>query len=342
MAFLNSIEYWERVRDPASPQEAFRPDGASATRTLDCDWNNREEFAWALLGYAEVKNIDTSSAYLSRHIPDWHPDFTIAGFGSGDPYMYATQIRGIEGIAWRAPYKSPDDVALYELARCTVQYESLQYDVLSDADMIARGYVDSRGNPDESTLKRYVIKKSMPAVEYLSLPQGYLKYVQGPNDTKGQPVIGAGVGKIVPKADVVIQWIGVPETAIPYKAYNSDPSNPETVWAIDNTLGKINSKVFNKYPVGTLLLVAADPMPRRDPFGQRVFDIEYRMSYFPFGHNNIYYKADNGAVPATDPPIYAYNEVSTDGKTHLPTVDGTHIYDAADFSKLFKIPGSLA
>jgi hypothetical protein len=201
--------------------------------------------------------------------------------------------------------------------------------------MIQGGYVDSSGNPDESSLTRYVTVISKPKGQYLGLGgpgAGNMLYASGP--FAGKP-LQAAPGVILPTWDLQITWHQVPMHCVPSVYVNPNLQATSTQGAADITPGKVNSVAFAGYPAGTLLCLPPEFTPKSDPFGYRVYDVVYYFEFVPTFHNY---------VPIINNTLQ-FVEISTDGTAYGPVNNsppldstGKHIYDVADFRLLLRSP----
>lgn len=210
-----------------------------------------------ILGYPLVLSAG-GGTYLSRVTPMTALPFLQAL--TGRPYLFATSL---EGTGWGQPTDANGNPSgavkdpltqwpVYKQAKATVHFETLTYDVLTDAQMVALGFADVNGNPDESTLARYVTVRVMPGMEYLTLPQGGFQFV----NTGNKPVPGTA-GKLTPNYDLSLTWELVPRSCVGTALLNPQLENPP----IDLALGAVNLAPFpNQSVAGTpQQLLSAEP-----------------------------------------------------------------------------------
>jgi hypothetical protein len=374
------VEILERnpVTGPISLREVCEDDRGQIVREYMTAWDTRDQAKKWLLGYPYV-SPKNGTRYIQRFLPDYIPWLLTDnnGFEQPNPYLWCTSLPSVEpdGVP-------PSDNATtgnwgecrYTNAFITALYTTPTYELLTDAQMVQLGYVDGSGNPDESTLKRYVTILPNPQQKYQSLPTGSF-YIAA--NSGGTPVIGAaGVypgspGRVELEADLSITWHRVPKYAIPFKMVN--PFCASTVSggaiyipAVDDCLGAVNHASFAGMKKGTLLFSAAVFKPIRSPIGMRLWDVEYRFKYFAarsankltaagvtdyqYGHNLVLYY---GSGTNTNPQTYAdpagYYEIVKGQSTGTPTsnyllADGTPTYDYKnlfnyrDFTNLFRVP----
>ncbi len=291
-------------------------------------WEFQQLAVMDFLGWSAVRYGLQGSRYVSRIVPHFYPlidsrllvpDANIASTASIHP-LFATRVESLEPIGHNGAntkvsflseidedgFLVPTDTANYTNARMTLRYETLPYEARSDDWMKNPRYpngqlygglnqfVDARGNPDESTLQRYVTKKVDPQGRAIHLPEGFMRYVGGAFPGH---VVPFGVPKIERSFDVTLTWEQVPESAIPFQVLNPDSQVPGP-HAIDTMIGKVNRYHFPYrhdssgipiapwpntpyFPAGTLLLQSAVVTPLRNAFGLRVFRVEYHFSYLP-------------------------------------------------------------
>jgi hypothetical protein len=310
---FRGITYTEHI--PGSPQEVLENDRAQVTRVYDCAWADRQTFADKLLGYPSVKTAtDNTTKYISRVIPDAHPDFLNA---SGQPWLFATRVTRIEGIGFRG--KNANVVPVYDTARLTVLYESLTYEVLSDQDLQSQGNTNF---PDEATLRRYVTKYPKAYTEFVTLRPGTLQWV----DTTPAPM-NVGFPFIVGAMMIDYVWHLVPKQNAP-------------IAAIKAALGTVNKTTFDldyNFKPETLLLMSHELKPVRSALGDRLYDIVYHCKYFEppqsgfnTGHNFGLRRVGNTEV--------RWNRASFDGTSDEETIFGrpNKPYQLTDFSLLFR------
>lgn len=237
------VKYTEMVKD-GSPSFTVENDGTKLTRKLLVRWDDLSDARVAFLGRPRVVMGEGGIPYLSRQTPDPSKLF----FNSdSNKYLFATGFSGLghgnPGDAASAGVKNQSqDSPRYRYAQLDVLYESLTYDIYTDEEMVIAGLTDEFGNPDESTISRYVSAEVAPGVEYLTLPIGGFVYV-GPMDTASPSkpaVVLGGPGKLVPNYDFTIHWELVPLQCVGSKIYNLALSAP----AIDLCIGRVNSLPF--------------------------------------------------------------------------------------------------
>lgn len=348
----HSIKLLELVKDPVSPEEEYRTDGTQAVRTYLCEWEERQMAARALIGFPRIKGTG-SGRWLYRKVPHHCEDFLNE---SGQPYLYATQIPKCVGygVPTQGPMISNQDAAIHRYAKLTVLYETLTYDILEDSEVTTR---DGNGNPFEAGIERYVTPQVGPQAQYLTLPQGAFNFVG-----LGTPVLGQP-GLIVPNYDFSLTWHQIPQAAVATRLFNRTLETPD----IDLCLGKVNKVAFCGCRPGTLLLVAAALKRQRSAFGDRIFDIEYRLKFFnpgddqndddtPAGHNHVY----ASKISTGDVTLVGYYEVATTGKAadtpdppygtniilsgsgaaeeNTAGNDNVNLFNWYDFNLLFRVP----
>ncbi len=254
------------------------------------------------------------------------------GIAAGDATIAGTPVQAPQNAFTSAGFYLGYDmkVPLYQIARFTVGYSTLPFDVAEDNDpLVVGGASDGApGFPDESRLNRYVIKIPHPNADYLTLGQGIMKFASG---TATGEVVPFAVGKINVSFDLAYTWSWIPQAAVASLSVNSTLAANTNF--IDLALGKVNSYTLGGYSPGQLLLLAAVFYPLRHPTQGRIFNIEYRFKYFPPGHHKLYYQSSSG--------VNGFVEVSSDGSTHAigpSTTDGKHIYDVYDLRSLFFPP----
>lgn len=323
-----STQYTEVTNDPKGPIEEFRQNGSTSVRTYLVRWEDRYPALADFLGYATVLTASDGYKCVSRITPHYHTEFLPANFR----VMYATQCMRCEpvGMPTSGGLKSSANFIRAKWAKITLQYESLPFDVLEDQQVVGLDVIRTIAGPDEAQLARYVTKSFKPSAETLMLPQQSFKFVSG-----STPVVPGAPPKLVPAVDISLTWHWVPQICVGLKLINPDLSHA----SIDDCLGTVNqSEIWGCKP-GTLLLVGVDVRPIISPFGERIYDIEYRFKYLnlkdtngePVGHNFLY--AQKSIInPA------GYYEVSVDGATNVMLQDDDkNIYNWREFRSLFRV-----
>lgn len=334
MAFVfGGVTFTEHAESMGvSPTASYGWNDSTVTRVYDVPWINWPAAVTALLGYPEH-----SALYVIRHVPHTYPLTNITDFRR---FLYATKVTSVVGLTPTGnttanAYQGDggQTVGTFNTARLTVQYTTLPFDILSDAEMAAGASYSGttgtgfqlNGHAIEYGWKRYITKLVRPTGQFITLPQtvnGSISYKWV--DTTS--TLEQGVSKLINPAYLQVTWHQVPEQSVPSKLINDGSGGYIEVY-----LGKVNSLIFNNMPIGTLLYTAAELKPYRDPNGQRIFDITYTFKYFrpsTKGHQALF-----------KPTSAAWIEVTTDGATNLVTqTAGKSIYDWADFRDLFQ-PG---
>ncbi len=275
-----------------------------------------------ILGAPSIGEDLASHHWIKRKTPHGMSRFTRPSDDA--KFLYATKVN-LKGLGVRAYSTTLDGLKWpeYKQYRLETQYETLPYEILTDAEMVAKGYTDANGNPDEASWKRYISKIATPAGQFFTIATGSYSYVGGGG------LVTAGLSKILSFCNLQITHHQVPERAVPSIFVNPALT---TRSYIESTIGCVNSVVFNGYAVGTLLLLGVQMMPYRSPLGDRVYDVKHMMKYFEpttaKGHNYVY-----------RPSSAAYIEVTSTGATNVVAqTDGISIYNWAPFAPLFRVP----
>lgn len=338
----NYVE-WVDHANPGPGVEAFALDRNMAKRVAIVDWDSRQQFVRDVLGYAQKVNGGGGAGFISRSSPHAHPDWVDP---NGQPFLFAVSCDPIvgKGVPDDRNMKgagrtggADSDIARYNKAFVTVNYEAPPWDVLGDNAMRAAGLVDANGNADESTLTRYVIKEEDPTGQMITMPKGSMRFTN--QATAGavlqeSQLLMLAPPKLIPYWNVKITHVLLPASVVGTKLVGGG-TNYET------TLGKVNDADFpasgpyaGAFPQGKLLYVAAKITPHRSPLGLRVYNVQHFFQYaIAARHNQVPY-IDNTGPPGK----LGWIELSTDGTSYADTIanNGKHIYDAADFTKLFK------
>lgn len=352
MAQWRNTIYTERMG--GSPHESFGMGDSHATRIYDTDYLSRGQFMQDFYGFTTIMPTGLSSPFgqtLSRTTPHTHFWNELAiGSANSPSDMYAVGQVECQGIAVGdatndlTPPQEVQDVftsagsylgnemlvPLYKLARFTVGYSTLPFDIAEDNDpLVIGGATDGApGFPSEDRLNRYVTKIPHPNADYITLGQGVMKFASGP---ASGAVVPFSIGKIQVNFDLSYTWNWIPEVAVASLSVN--PTLASNTNFIDLALGTVNSVQLGGYSPGTLLLLAVVFYPMRHPTQGRIYNIEYRFKYFGPGHHKVFYQSSSG--------VNGYVEISSDGSAHAigpSTPTGKHIYDVYDHRSLFFPP----
>lgn len=309
----------------------WKTDGSQAQMTIDVYWSDRAQAIQEILGYPY-----RNGGSLARQLPMRHPDWV---------WLYAINVTSLRGIDWRGkvadegnnPLTQAGSYSEYGLARITINFGTLPYDVFAD------------GETDE--WDRFVIKTSKPASEMVSMDRGAYAFIDGPPGTKGATFKGQ-MNRRVSRSTVVWQWINVPTDLI----FNADLSATN----IEAGLGRINDDFFAGSMKGTMLLDSVEFVPVMASVDPRVLGMapgqtprmwnvmfyfkvikppydpssEFFDSYEQYGYGH------NLAPDITHPEGYWYPIVSAPTATVLPNPPsityGPPPYLQYSFPKLFE------
>lgn len=270
-----------------------------------------------------------STTVIERKLPAWSATF---------PFMRATGITSVEALAPTGMGESQE--AKYKLYRVTVQFETLPYDVLSDAQANTGS---GAGYPPES--RRYVIWNRQPASEFIRTPYNVYKYPLGTGSRNaGQRLPGQnGQAILLTKYRVTATWVQVPEDWI-----SNDQG--QTFSNLDAAVGTVNQGEFLGYPGGTMLLESYEPTPRVQPilaatlgstdpnFIPRVYDVSIKWLYFDpqpfFKPGGVEDNAPRGHNLAFDPTTGEWQRVLLYNTNN--DVSGNWLYRDSDHDKIFK------
>lgn len=343
--------------------------------------------AQALLGYGQVRTSPGGNRYINRNPPEaFYGILTaaqpapitidlsqtisaVSAFAptlfqsdqpsNGAPYLYCTsmRVRGMAPISQVGPPSptgpSSTSIANWKQARLNLEYRSLPYNILTDAEMIARGYtmrapqvepyqtraaalatntIDATC-PDESWLSRYVIRRPVPAAQYLSMRGGMFSWVPS------HAAVKQGTGRMIVHINLMFTWVNVPIDGIPCGAIN--PAIALGAGAVENALGRVNQWPFAGAGAGTLLFMAVEFKSLRNRFGIRTFDVTYAFKWMGPGTETITSAALTriGHNHAIRPETNLWTQISTDGTDNTVLMANSKSpYDWRDFRPLFRPP----
>lgn len=294
-ARFRGMAFTEIVNNPRSPMVSRANDRSKATRHILVSWSNVEAFAAEALGYSKLDVTSDGYQFISRVTPWVFP--TVNKSARVRDSMYCDQF-DYEGYGLPTSSNAnvqydvvsqdnysfePQYIARYEKAKCQVSFGTPTYEILSDTQLYT---LDN--TMDESKWRRFVTKIVRPQGEFLSIAgtnNGYYASKLYTQSTSPFP-ISTTINKVLAACNYSVTWHQVPADAVPMQEYNpstetkAGASNVNLNWAIDNCLGRVNDREFNGIHQWTLLLLAAEIKPLRDPYGNRVYDITYMFKSF--------------------------------------------------------------
>jgi hypothetical protein len=330
------VNYREQGTPNDSPSnEAFSRTEGSAVRQFYTPWKTRWSFVQNMLGYSFVANSGTAK-WISRVVPMSYVDFSsghdptdgVNTQNAGD-YLWADSIMGMKPFF---PYGVPNaltKVATFQEALYTLGWRSYPYDILTDAQIIAKQqpftafpYPKSVNVPDESTLLRYCYTHFVPTNKYQTIPPfSTLVWGQDAGSDAGKPA-SAVVPIILPEGDYTVYWMQVPIEGLNWAA-------------IKSTVGKTNVANFGRldFPGGLMAagtLVCLNPelsIPYRMNNGRLAYDVKFKFKYYPYGANNFFKATGN---PKTG--LMGYISVN------YPTTPPTPLFQSVDYTLMFTPP----
>lgn len=322
-----------------------------------------------LLGYPVLVQRNPSGVgtgwYVQRYVPWFFPFWSIqTPFKKPAPFLWCSRYK-VSPVSMASDLITEDLLLVhrYDLAKVEATFETLSYDILDDVEMVNANYVDGYGNPDESSLARYVTRLPKPGASYQTLPPGSLVFVSG-NGSGGVVTVPGSPGRLEIYADLQLTWQRVPTEAIglglinPVIAattLNAMQQPVRYVPPIEDCLGSVNVTDFAGCKKGTLLLSAVVLKPIQSPLGMRLWDVDYvfrwlkAQSYgqltidgltdYVYGHNLIL-RVD---FPSGGKTYLGYDEVvgkQFGGSNALLTnpVDGVNPLNWREFRSLFRVP----
>lgn len=297
-----------------------------------CNFDDLQMLIENILGYATVNGPNASDGVLERNLPAFSATF---------PYMRATSISQIEAMA---PTGQGDfQEAKFKRWKITIQFETLPYDVETDADVLSIS-TSNTDFPPESL--RFVVWNRQPASEFARTPYNAFRYPLPV--TPVVPLPGTnGQAILLTKYRITGTWMQVPTDWI-------SNDGGYTFKNLDAATGTVNAKEFMGYPAGTMLFESYEPTPRvmpvlptsigvNDPFYiPRCYDVQLKWLYFD---PKPYYKpggVDDASTPrghnlVFNPkgPVDGYWQRALLIKQTLDK-NGNWLYQESDHTKIFK------
>jgi len=292
------LVYHER---PGSPQESYSGDNFRAKRIFDVAWKYRWQFIKHMIGTARLIVTSVGDNFLTtiqRDLPDqYYVYYDITGAnptGTPKSFMVAVGLENIEPLGAQrvvsATYAGKLEEVQYDMARITINYESVTYRVQTKVLAVTPGSQNPDPQPNEYKLTRYTTVFRQPSAEFLSLPFGSFKWVEynslgGIIKNKitglaaGIPITGAN-GKIVAASEVIL-------------IHHKVPGIPK---ALKTHIGSVNQDAWPEMGVkkGQLLLTNIELKPFRWLEDSRLYDITFKFKFFDPD-------PDSTQVPLTEP-----------------------------------------
>ena len=268
------------------------------------------------------------------------------------PWLYASRVTGPEGIASRGQaigVNAGGAYAAFQQMRITIQYESMPYDILSDASVQAK---NTANKPAESW--RYVIWERQPASEFIQNQETSFVWPQQVHNRQRDVLLGSkGYAILLSKVRIVATWVQVCDDWV--------RNGSNRFGNLEACLGTVNNQTFLDYPRGTLLFESYKPIPRVEPVDPVVMNQVNKISTVPRGWDIVltwvYFDPTNGQSNAGNAgnlndnngtPAYGHNLVfdpitakwwrpllnSTGG--FVPDASGYWRYAESDHSQIFK------
>jgi hypothetical protein len=319
------IDYADWTPDQGGgPVIQLADDASRIERPIQVAHVNYYGAAAAFLGYSLLPQVGAVK-YISRTTPHPYEDMLDI---NARPWLYARSISRLEGVGPRG--KRANGSPAFDLARMTLVYTSLTYDIKEDTDPNVIGLAEDAtgvanplaGLPDEARLTRYVTRLYRPAHRVVTIPQALMQWVPIPPNEPAGTILEA-TGKSEP---------GLELTYI----HHLRPDVP--INAIQQAMGKVNQYTFDGFPAETLLCEAPDIRPIVSPIGDRIYDVQFRFVFRPkynangvaTGHNHFLrcWRNTTGAALQLD---YRRANLSSTG-----TAASGNVYPSFNFLKLFR------
>lgn len=358
--------------DPASPVETFMPGQGRATAKVRTAYDLRQPFLDLVTGYSYLAKQGTKKV-IRRITPLAYPYHRglyctgasrVEGVSPGLPTMPQGTtskihfLRYAPGAIDNETYTQPQlNQPDYLDARIELTFATLPYRVREDTDpeMISQDITNQGwlGKVDEGDAlrrgkKRYIARTATDTGKLVTIPGNFMYYKDF-----GIPIPNSSNAVYVFSQDLVYEWFDIPEEAIPFSA-------------IAACAAKTNDKVFDGYPVETLLFKGYGLKRETSAFGLESYTIRYTFRYLPNfdseaqvarGHNWVLAIGptylNNGTTLNPNRGKLGYLEVCSRGttlttgnpqnmpNTNLPArpvapMNGSKLYPPADFRFLFR------
>lgn len=312
---------------PGSPTYSFDGKRGSCSSEFYIKWdgNNvnlpraRKDF----IGYSEeiaAAQKLGNKWYIHRFIPYEHPN---------EPnYLFADSIQKITGDipARYGPSRDVNEVVEYDEALCNVVFTSRDYEILTDAELMA---ATGGTFPDESKLLRYTKTKIDPAGRAERIPSGAaLKWIGNPQLVGGGAVSMTNVGHFnIVEFDVQITWYQIPLAMVPFGSIQEAANKTN-----EADLGQRAQSNYVVFPAKTLIFIGAKiSEPYRMVNGLLAVDIQYAFRWKTLGANSFMrYDATTDITGAVVPQGPHYQLVSRTG-----TSNGAPLYETFKMDRLF-------
>ncbi len=325
---VRASSYWiEKIgnESPGSEEIATKFARAVIPVYVPDDANFFYDFINNVLGYSYLQDDGT----LVRKNPIQHPRY---------PNLRAARITNGRGLqyesrktSWDNATEGPTEYASYDRRLAFVEFQPPAFALYSDDDITT----------DDDVIQewqRYTICDVDPKVYNVSIQTGTFKWAEGSAGNPNGKQFPGEVNFMEVKTSFNVIWKNVPEDFVLDVVNHTLMPYPTKIIA---AAGRVNSAIFDGYPIGTLLML--EPKIDRYLSGTLIYNNVIRMPvmmcdvilpiihfdppvYGSFkGHNTKpwWNKADN---------TFLYHLVSTDGSS---TTTG-RIYGEYDYKKIFE------
>lgn len=304
-----TIDTWqvdEAVTADGSPKVSFDRTGSIATRQVLCLWDYRYHVARWFVGESDYWE-DGSTLRLTRLVPQKLPRPVGVELDEWVPDFYATKIVSIEGHAWDgndpgdwrrltadgsittepmpAYQFTEDTVNRYLLARITIQYERLPFEVKTDEEV--------EGGTEAERWVQYITKQSPP--DYITVPSSTQRTIDPAGVSENNPPghlvpVPYPVGLTESSYRFALKWCrlnyAVWGPGSPLFAKIMGDGTPASTY-----LNAINLVPFFSLPIGTVMLeeVTDELVPVMLDRGLMAWDLTFHFWFKPGGHNSQYF-----------------------------------------------------
>jgi hypothetical protein len=367
--FIKDFAVIDYKEVPGSRTFSYVGNQAKGTCIYDVRWEDRFKFMTGIMGFSQLKYINTSGPRIKRFKPFAYPEYT--KIDSDASVLFASGIESVEPVVpKRIPKADIDfidgvgDNIPYCLARIKVSFSSPAFSYHEPTQELEaeQGVLTSHlGNPGDVldninkpkrdyNISTYITKIVQPSMEVLRLPYGYMRWANGLKDAQGNILAKPGEGNITgvfkmkPQSDITYIFHQIP--ALPRKGWLVEDEvdltgslGEELLGGVFTHVGCVNDSTFDSYKTETLLLKAIEAKPYRWIDGKRYYDYVYHMAHFnPVENLGELIKLDADSNPEKIGEIIGHNHFI---RLQPPKKDGANSITVEPFYSLLTVDGTF-